>query len=83
MNIESVATQGFQRRQNENRHSPSELVRSLKSASSRVIRAEFKNEVDAVYRNNVFWHHSYFMISVGGAPLETLKKYIEGQDRPQ
>lgn len=62
---------------------PSELVRSLKSASSRVIRSEFKEEVDVVYRNNVFWHHSYFMISVGGAPLETLKRYIEGQDRPQ
>jgi putative transposase len=62
---------------------PSELVRSLKSASSRVIRSEFKDEVDAVYRNNVFWHHSYFMISVGGAPLETLKRYVEGQDRPQ
>jgi putative transposase len=62
---------------------PSELIRSLKSASSRVIRAKFKAEIDKVYMNNVFWHHSYFVLSVGGAPLETLKRYIEGQEKPE
>lgn len=62
---------------------PSELVRSLKSASSRIIRAKFKEEIDKVYMNNVFWHHSYFVLSVGGAPLETLKKYIRNQETPE
>jgi putative transposase len=61
---------------------PSELIRSLKSASSRIIRSKFKDIVDKVYMNNVFWHHSYFVLSVGGAPLETLKKYIQNQETP-
>jgi putative transposase len=61
---------------------PSELVRSLKSASSRIIRSRFKEEIDKVYMNNVFWHHSYFVLSVGGAPLDILKKYIQNQETP-
>jgi putative transposase len=62
---------------------PSELVRSLKSASSRIIRTKFKAEIDKVYMNNVFWHHSYFVLSVGGAPLEILKRYIRNQETPE
>jgi len=30
----------------------------------------------------VLWSPSYFVGSVGGAPLEVLKEYIEQQDRP-
>jgi putative transposase len=30
----------------------------------------------------VLWSRSYCAISVGGAPLDVLKRYIEQQDRP-
>jgi putative transposase len=29
------------------------------------------------------WSRSYCLLSVGGAPIEVLKKYIEAQDRPK
>jgi len=30
----------------------------------------------------VLWSRSYFAASVGGAPIEILKQYIEQQDKP-
>jgi len=30
----------------------------------------------------VLWHRSYFAGSVGGAPLEIVKQYIQQQDNP-
>lgn len=62
---------------------PSELVKSLKSASSRILRTKFSEDLSKVYMKDVFWHHSYFVLSVGGAPLETLKRYIQNQETPQ
>ncbi len=38
----------------------SQLVASLKSASSRIIRKEFKSEVDKAYSKSVFWSGSYY-----------------------
>ncbi|MBL8999409.1 MAG: transposase, partial [Gemmatimonadetes bacterium] len=36
----------------------------------------------AKYREPVLWSRSYFVASVGGAPLSVIKQYIEQQDRP-
>lgn len=58
---------------------PSKLVNNLKTVTSRLIRKEFKDQVDRFYRDAVFWSRSYCIISVGGAPLEVLRQYIENQ----
>ena len=34
------------------------------------------------YRQPVLWSRSYFVASVGGAPLSVIKQYIEQQARP-
>jgi putative transposase len=59
-----------------------QLVASLKSASSRIIRKEFKKEIDRVYFKPVFWSGSYYIASSGGVTIERLKKYIDGQQTP-
>ncbi len=62
---------------------PSRLVNNLKTVSSRLIRKEFRQRLERVYRKPVFWSRSYCFVSCGGAPLETLKAYIEQQAAPE
>lgn len=58
----------------------SDLVASLKSASSRVLRKEFKPEIDKVYWGKAkLWHDSKCIVSCGGAPLEIVKEYVQNQ----
>ena len=62
----------------------SKLINNLKTVSSRLIRRDFKAEVTRIYlRKPVFWHRSYCIISAGGAPIETLRRYIEEQASPE
>lgn len=52
------------------------LVRYLKGRSSRLLRQEFswlKSKLPTL------WTNSYFLSTVGGAPLSTIKQYIENQ----
>jgi putative transposase len=59
---------------------PSKLVNSLKTVSSRLIRKEFAEHVNQVYRGKpVFWSRTYCLLSCGGAPLSIIKQYIEQQ----
>jgi putative transposase len=61
----------------------SKLINNLKTVSSRLIRRDFNAEVGCVYgRKPVFWHRSYCIITAGGAPLETIRRYIEDHDAP-
>ena len=55
------------------------LVGSLEGVSSRRLRAE-RAEIGAP--GPILWSASYFAGSVGGAPLEVPRRYIEGQDAP-
>lgn len=57
----------------------SQLVASLKGASSRIIRSEFADIVNQHYKKAVFWSGSYYVASCGGAPIERIRKYIETQ----
>ncbi len=52
------------------------LVKLLKGRSSRVLRSEFP-----VLRRKLptLWTNSYFVATVGGAPLSVIKRYIEDQ----
>ena len=58
----------------------SDLISSLKSASSRILRQEFKGEIDQFYWGKAkLWHDSKCIVSCGGAPLEIVKQYIKDQ----
>lgn len=59
----------------------SDLVGNIKTVTARRLRSEFPR-LREVYWKPVFWSPSYFVMSVGGAPIEILKRYIQGQDRP-
>lgn len=51
-------------------------VKQIKGVSSRVLREEFswlKSRIPTL------WTNSYFVSTVGGAPLAVIKKYIENQ----
>jgi putative transposase len=54
------------------------LVRQIKGRSSRLLRQEFPRLRS---RLPTLWTNSYFVSTVGGAPLEVLKQYIEQQKR--
>jgi putative transposase len=54
------------------------LVRGIKGRSSRLLRQEYpwlKSRLPTL------WTNSYFVSTVGGAPLEVVKQYIENQKR--
>lgn len=53
------------------------LVKQLKGRSSRLLRQEFP----WLSRLPSLWTNSYFVATVGGAPLEIIKQYIEQQKR--
>ncbi|KYC38910.1 transposase [Scytonema hofmannii PCC 7110] len=61
----------------------SSLIGSMKSASSRIVRSEFKEIIDKYYWKDKFWSDSYCAVSGGGAPLEIVKQYIQSQDKPK
>jgi putative transposase len=57
----------------------SQIVNSLKGVSSRMYgKAGFQKP----YGKDALWSPSYFVSSVGGAPIEVLKKYIREQEKP-
>ncbi|MFF3247241.1 IS200/IS605 family transposase [Streptomyces sp. NPDC002870] len=60
----------------------SKLVNSLKGVSSRYLRQEFTNRTNRTTMHGRFWSPSYFVGSCGGAPLSTVRQYIEQQKHP-
>ena len=52
-------------------------VRHIKGASSHALRSEFPSLKS---RLPTLWTNSYFVSTVGGAPLEIIKQYIENQE---
>ena len=57
------------------------LQEALKIATSTAIRAAAFPEVLRKLRGGAFWSPSYFASSCGGAPLDVIKQYIEGQGK--
>lgn len=62
--------------------SVSRLVQVLKSVTGRELKLYFPELNQVAWRRNALWSAGYFASSVGGAPIEVLKQYIEQQDRP-
>ncbi|EGR4074774.1 IS200/IS605 family transposase [Vibrio cholerae] len=60
----------------------SKLVNSLKGVTSRKLKQHHPELHKTAYMKDALWSPSYFAGSVGGAPIEVLKQYIEQQDRP-
>lgn len=52
------------------------LVKQMKGRSSRLLRQEFHH---LKQRLPALWTNSYFVATVGGAPLSVLKQYVENQ----
>ncbi|HHT20040.1 MAG TPA: IS200/IS605 family transposase [Tissierellia bacterium] len=56
-------------------------VKSIKGRSSRILRSEFQS---LTTRLPSLWTNSYFVSTIGGAPLPSIiKQYIESQKRSQ
>lgn len=53
------------------------LVKQIKGRSSRELRQEF---VQLTTRLPTLWSNSYFVSTIGGAPLDVIKQYIETQN---
>lgn len=56
------------------------LVKEIKGRTSRILRQEFKHLTTKI---PTLWTNSYFVSTVGGAPLSAIKQYIENQKRSQ
>ena len=59
----------------------SNLIGSLKSASSRILRKKYSQHISKFYwgKNAKLWHDSKCIVSCGGAPLNLVKEYIQKQ----
>lgn len=61
----------------------SDLVRTIKSFTSRRVREKHWYEIKSKLWGKRFWTRSYCVLSVGdGANTETIKKYIQNQCSP-
>jgi putative transposase len=60
------------------KHSIAVLVNAFKGTSSRLLR-KHRPDIGQRYCDCALWSPSYFEASTGGAPLEEVKRYIQGQ----
>ena len=59
------------------------LVNSLKGVSSRYLRRDYGPELAKQLWGKHLWSRSYYVGTAGGAPLDSLKRYIQNQDQPK
>jgi putative transposase len=52
------------------------VIKAIKGKTSRILRKEFPILTSKI---PTLWTNSYFISTVGGAPLEVIKQYIENQ----
>ncbi len=55
-------------------------VKLIKGTTSKILRSEFKHLTTKL---PALWANSYFVSTVGGAPLSVIKQYIEPQKTSQ
>ncbi|MGL5123955.1 MAG: IS200/IS605 family transposase [Fusobacteriaceae bacterium] len=56
----------------------SKFINAYKSAFSRLIKKEFPNIKQYLWKE-FFWSRSFLLLTVGEAPIEVVKKYIQNQ----
>jgi putative transposase len=54
------------------------LIKEIKGNSSRNLRIKYKNLRTKL---PTLWTNSYFVSTVGGAPIEIIKQYVENQKK--
>lgn len=64
------------------KNSISAVVGSLKASTARMVKKGFPGQYSKHYRGKSFWSGSYYVASSGGAPIEKLTEYINGQHQP-
>ena len=57
----------------------SNVINSLKTSTSRLVRKQFAEELKPYYWKPYFWSRSYLILTSGGAPIEVIRKYIQEQ----
>ena len=56
----------------------SKFINAYKSASSRLIKKEYPQIREKLWKE-AFWSQSFCLLRAGGAPIETIRAYIESQ----
>ena len=56
----------------------SKFINAYKSASSRLLKKEYP-EIRKKLWKEAFWSQSFCLLTAGGAPIETIRKYIASQ----
>ena len=56
----------------------SKFINAYKSASSRLLKKEFPQIRDKLWKDH-FWSQSFCLLTTGGAQIDIIKKYIESQ----
>ena len=56
----------------------SKFINAYKSASSRLIKKEFPQIRNSLWKE-MFWSQSYCLISTGGATVDIIRQYIQSQ----
>ena len=56
----------------------SKFINAYKSASSRLLKKEYPTIRQKLWKE-MFWSRSFCLLSSGGAPIETIRQYIENQ----
>jgi putative transposase len=59
------------------------FINNVKTVTSRYLRKEYSDRINQFYKKDVLWNGSYFIASCGGVTVETLKKYVESQNKPE
>ncbi|GGM37489.1 transposase [Paraliobacillus quinghaiensis] len=58
----------------------SKSINTYKSVSSRFVKRDFPQIKQYLWKE-MFWSRSYCLLTTGGAPIETIRKYIESQGK--
>ena len=61
---------------------PSKFINNLKTVTSRLMRKEFAKHLATFYSKPVLWTRAYCLLTTGGATIDTIRQYIEKQERP-
>lgn len=62
------------------KYSPSSLIRRIKMLSTSIAWKTHKDTLSKYYwKKNILWSSGFFMITVGNASIETIRKYIQEQ----
>lgn len=56
----------------------SKFINAYKSASSRLLKKEYPKIREKLWKG-AFWSQSFCLLTTGGAPVETIRAYIESQ----